>query len=102
MKTVSIPIEWLNELLALCGPEDHELRERVMVFAAPQAQTGFVTAEAYDRLQALCDSQAARILAFEDAKPVHWRAVLDPEQAPHQLKTSMHAVGFRDQQSAES
>ncbi|MDH1766551.1 Lar family restriction alleviation protein [Comamonas aquatica] len=66
------------------------------------AQTGFVSAAAYDRLQALCDSQAERILAAEDAEPVHWRAVLDPEQVPHQLKTSMHAVGFRDQQSAES
>lgn len=46
MKTVNIPIKWLNELLALCGPEDHELRERVMVFAAPQAQ-----ADARDAVQ---------------------------------------------------
>ena len=28
---VQIPVKWLQELLALCGPEDHELRERVMV-----------------------------------------------------------------------
>ncbi len=27
---VQIPVKWLQELLALCGPEDHELRERVM------------------------------------------------------------------------
>lgn len=70
--------------------------------SAPAAQAGFVSAAAYDRLQALCDSQAAHILAAEYTEPVHWRAVLDPEQVPHQLKASMHAVGFRDQQSAES
>lgn len=29
MKTVTIPTQWLQELLALCGPEDHELRDRV-------------------------------------------------------------------------
>ena len=28
---VQIPVKWLQELLALCGPEDHELRERVIV-----------------------------------------------------------------------
>ena len=28
---VQIPVKWLQELLALCGPEDHELCERVMV-----------------------------------------------------------------------
>lgn len=27
---VQIPVKWLQELLALCSPEDHELRERVM------------------------------------------------------------------------
>ena len=27
---IQIPVKWLQELLALCGPEDHELRERVM------------------------------------------------------------------------
>ena len=29
MKTVTIPTNFLQELLALCGPEDHELRDRV-------------------------------------------------------------------------
>lgn len=38
MKTVNIPIKWLSELIALCGPEDHELRERVMVSTSPKAQ----------------------------------------------------------------
>mgnify|MGYP001562858911 CR=1 FL=1 len=35
----AIPGKWLHELLALCGPEDHELRERIRaaLAAAPQA-----------------------------------------------------------------
>lgn len=37
MSHVTIPVKWLNELLDLCGPEDHELRERVMKSAAPAA-----------------------------------------------------------------
>lgn len=36
------------------------------------------------------------------AEPVHWRAVLDPEQVPHQLKESMHAVGFRTKRSGDA
>jgi hypothetical protein len=35
MKNVTIPSQFLQELLALCGPEDHELRERVLKSAAP-------------------------------------------------------------------
>jgi len=27
---VSLPIHWMKELVALCGPEDHELRDRVL------------------------------------------------------------------------
>lgn len=34
MKNVTIPSQFLQELLALCGPEDHELRERVLKSAA--------------------------------------------------------------------
>ena len=34
-------------------------------------------------------------------EPVHWRAVLDPVQAPHQWKTSMHVVGFSNKQAVE-
>ena len=48
---VQIPVKWLQELLALCGPEDHELRERVMVS---------ITA---------MDEQAARAVAAPDG----WR-----------------------------
>jgi len=36
-----------------------------------------------------------------EQEPVHWRAVLDPEQAPQQLKTTMHVVGFREKKAAE-
>lgn len=35
MKNVTLPSQFLQELLALCGPEDHELRERVLKSAAP-------------------------------------------------------------------
>ena len=48
---VQIPVKWLQELRALCGPEDHELRERVMVS---------ITA---------MDEQAARAVAVPDG----WR-----------------------------
>lgn len=34
--------------------------------------------------------------------PVHWRAVLDPEQVPHQLNPDLHDVGFRRERSGRS
>lgn len=59
MSHVTIPVKWLNELLDLCGPEDHELRERVMKSAAPAAP-------AVDAL-----SQAARDVLAERARQVN-------------------------------
>ena len=44
MKQVTIPAQWLQELIALCGPEDHELRERVMKSAAPATADSLATA----------------------------------------------------------
>ena len=44
MKQVTIPAQWLQELIALCGPEDHELRERVMKSAAPAPADALATA----------------------------------------------------------
>ena len=42
---VQIPVKWLQELLALCGPEDHELCERVMVsITAMDEQTAWAVA----------------------------------------------------------
>lgn len=38
MKNVTIPSQFLQELLALCGPEDHELRERVLKSATHPTQ----------------------------------------------------------------
>lgn len=38
----------------------------------------------------------------QPSEPVHFRAMLDPEQVPHQLKTSMHVVGFRSLKLAEA
>jgi hypothetical protein len=45
----------------------------------------------------------AAITLLEQAmrEPKHWRAVLDPEQVPQQLKTALHVVGFRDKKAAE-
>ena len=34
-------------------------------------------------------------------EPAHWRAVLDAEQVPQQLKRSLHVVGFRDKRAVE-
>ena len=44
MKYVTIPAQWLQELIALCGPEDHELRERVMKTAATAPADALATA----------------------------------------------------------
>ena len=44
MKQVTIPAQWLQELIALCGPEDHELRERVMKSADPAPADALATA----------------------------------------------------------
>ena len=44
MKQVTIPAQWLQELIALCGPEDHELRERVMKSVAPATADSLATA----------------------------------------------------------
>ena len=94
--------EWIDWAEKEVLPKLRALLAQAATGRTAQAQQpdGFVPAAAYDRLQALCDSQAARILAAEDAEPVHWRAVLDPEQVPQQLKASLHAVGFRDQKAA--
>lgn len=35
------------------------------------------------------------------AEPVHFRAVLDADQIPQRLKTSMHVVGFRTWKAAD-
>ena len=43
MKQVTIPAQWLQELIALCGPEDHELRVRVMKSAAPAPADALAT-----------------------------------------------------------
>ena len=57
MKTVTIPTNFLQELLALCGPEDHELRDRVT-----KSVTQAVQADARDANQWL---QAGDMEALE-------------------------------------
>lgn len=64
MKQVTIPAQWLQELIALCGPEDHELHERVMKSAAPATADSLATAtglpaqavEPLDIVQAAADA----------------------------------------------
>lgn len=36
------------------------------------------------------------------AEPVHWRAVLDPEQVPQQANPRLHALGFYSEKSADA
>lgn len=43
----------------------------------------------------------AQLEVMAEQEPVHWRAVLDPEQVPQQVKTTMHVVGFREKKAAE-
>lgn len=69
MKTVNIPIKWLSELIALCGPEDHELRERVMVSTSPKAQADALDAQRYRWLR----DQGS--LAEGSRHPQSWRCV---------------------------
>lgn len=55
---VQIPVKWLQELIALCGPEDHELRERVMKSAAPATADSLATATGLP-------AQAVKLLAAD-------------------------------------
>jgi hypothetical protein len=59
MKNVTIPSQFLQELLALCGPEDHELRERVLKSAAPAHPAEGVPAQALQPQQAMEALKAA-------------------------------------------
>lgn len=67
---VQIPVKWLQELLALCGPEDHELRERVMAS---------ITA---------MNEQAARAVAMPE--PDAWLAVYEGRDGNSKFYTSTH------------
>ena len=70
MKHVTIPAQWLQELIALCGPEDHELRERVMKSAAPAPADPLATATGLTAQEV-------------DQSPVAWR---------YQTSTGWHAT----------
>lgn len=64
MKNVTIPSQFLQELLALCGPEDHELRERVLKSAAPTHPAEGVPAQAPQNL--LAEQSATYGMHFGD------------------------------------
>ena len=74
---VQIPVKWLQELLALCGPEDHELRERVMVsITAMDEQTARAVARDAEREK----PPAGRyVLAWMEGKEVPIRAMWVPK-----------------------
>jgi hypothetical protein len=68
---VTIPSQFLQELLALCGPEDHELRERVLKSAAPAHPVEGVPAQAV----AVADARSARQITdaiVENFKDAGW------------------------------
>jgi hypothetical protein len=44
---ITLPKKWLLELMALCGPEQHELRERVLESVVPAP--GFISDEQVQR-----------------------------------------------------
>lgn len=49
-----------------------------------------------------CAIQAmTKLTKLREQKPVHWRAVLSPEEVPQQLNHHMHVVGFTERSKAE-
>ena len=67
MKQVTIPAQWLQELIALCGPEDHELRERVMKSAAPAPVDALATGR-----QAQAHAVEQEPFGYFKAEPFGW------------------------------
>lgn len=80
MSHVTIPVKWLNELLDLCGPEDHELRERVMKSAAPAAPAVDATSDT-----ALLDAMQRHRIALVPEFEGPWDAEIydDDAEARH-------------------
>lgn len=52
-------------------------------------------------IQAAKVTARAALSSAPAGEPVHWRAVLDPAQVPHELRPDRHCVGFRNKRSAE-
>lgn len=64
-----------------------------------QAEAAIDAAQAVERER---DELRAQVEALSKSQePVHWRAILAADQVPHQLKTSMHIVGFLNKGSAD-
>lgn len=93
MKTVNIPIKWLSELIALCGPEDHELRERVMVSTSPKAQADALDVGRSDAEIASQTEELARYL-------LSWRWGQEPEQPDTQMRSSKNPRAQKSWQAA--
>lgn len=58
-------------------------------------------ADSVARLRAECNAAQVRVAELEKQEPVHWRALLDPDEIPQQLNRHMHIVGFVTQRAAE-
>lgn len=71
----AIPGQWLRELLALCGPEQHELRERVMASASPALDAEAIKAEFLERTGQYLTNDASREACI--AEPVAEAACAD-------------------------
>lgn len=63
----AIPGQWLRELLALCGPEQHELRERVIASASPALDAEAIKAEFLERTGQYLTNDASREACIAEA-----------------------------------
>lgn len=67
MSDITIPAVWLKELLELCGPEQHELRERVMASATPAIDAEAIKAEFLERTGQYLTNDASREACIAEA-----------------------------------
>lgn len=88
MSHVTIPVKWLNELLDLCGPEDHELRERVMKSAAPAAPA----VDAFTHAELLEIKRAVEDFADCNETDVDYTLLLRAAQAGYLECTQFHVL----------
>lgn len=95
---VQIPVKWLQELLALCGPEDHELRERVMVsITAMDEQTARAVAmpepdEQVKELMVLIGKYGSAVEANSTGNPSNYTLASDESAAYEAIKAKLRAL----------
>ena len=95
---VQIPVKWLQELLALCGPEDHELRERVMVsITAMDEQTARAVAmpepdKQVKELMVLIGKYGSAVEANSTGNPSNYTLASDESAAYEAIKAKLRAL----------